>query len=141
MKRRMQNDRRFIVQSLLPINGALAFASPHGNAASLPATLPLSPLRPDSIVEAHRTGGSLHDAATRVGAEMILGFSSAWSGGYIGQGVGMLVGALAGTLLLPGVGTAAVEALGGAAGELAGIVGGAVFGMNLGAKVANDIIA
>jgi hypothetical protein len=136
----MQNDRRFIVQSLLPINGAPAFASPHGSAASLPAVLPPSLLRSDSIVRVHRTGENLHDAATRVGAEIILGFSSAWSGGYIGQGVGMLVGTLAGTLL-PGVGAAAVEVLSEAAGELAGIVGGAVYGMNLGAKVANDIIA
>ena len=106
---------------------------------------PLSAMRSDSIahVSKQNSGCDTFDDPVqrfqaRVGAETVLGFSLAWSGGYIGQAAGTLIGGLAGTLLGPGVGTVAGEILGGAVGELVGVVGGAVFGVNLGAQAARD---
>jgi hypothetical protein len=107
---------------------------------------PFSAMRSDSIAHAHKQNSGYDTLGddpvqrfqARVGAETVLGFSLAWSGGYIGQAAGTLIGGLAGTLLGPGVGTVAGEILGGAAGEFVGTVGGAVFGVNLGAQAARD---
>jgi hypothetical protein len=111
----------------------------------LETTAPLSAISSDSIAHARKQNSgcdTLDDPVqrfqARVGAETVLGFSLAWSGGYIGQAAGTLIGGLAGTLLGPGVGTVAGEILGGAAGEFVGVVGGAVFGVNLGAQAARD---
>jgi hypothetical protein len=108
-------------------------------------TAPLSAMRSDSIAHARKQNSdcdTLDDPVqrfqARVGAETVLGFSLAWSGGYIGQAAGTLIGGLAGTLLGPGVGTLAGEILGGAAGEFVGVVGGAACGVNLGAQAARD---
>ena len=103
-------------------------------------TPPASALAPQDSI-AHGSDGDIHDTAVRVWAEVTTGLASAWTGGSIGQGAGMLIGALAGTLLGPDVGTIAGETLGGVAGELVGVAAASVFGVNLGAKVARDIVA
>lgn len=95
----------------------------------------------DGVVRSSDYVGNLRDFAVRVGAEITTGFASAWAGGSIAQGAGMLLGGLAGTMLGPGIGTVAGEAVGGMMGELVGVVGGAAFGVDLGAMVARDIVA
>lgn len=132
--------------TLSNITAPFMFAPSFATNGGLPqTTAPLSAMRPDSIVCARRHNSSCKTGddpvqrfQARVGAETVLGFSLAWSGGYIGQGAGTLIGGLAGTLLGPAVGTVAGEILGGAVGEFVGVLGGAVFGVNLGARAARD---